>query len=247
MRVLVGPETDGPARRCTPCRATPWCAANMVSTVDGAATGEGRRSGAINNAADKGVFDTLRGLADAVVVGAGTARAEGYRPAAVPIVLVSRSGGRAPSCCAAPRRARPAGDLRRAPGLDDTRAVLGDEHVLVLGEDTVDLGALPGALAGRGCPTCCARAGRTCARDLLAAGRGRRAVRDRGAAAARGAAPADHRRARHRRPAPAAAPRGRRHPARTLARRAPGRCTEPAEVGGSRFMPGGPPSALWRR
>ena len=57
----------------------PWLRVNMVSTVDGAATGPDGRSGGINNAADKRVFDTLRRLCDAVVVGAGTARDEGYR------------------------------------------------------------------------------------------------------------------------------------------------------------------------
>ena len=53
----------------------------MVSTVDGSATGEGGRSGTINNEADERVFHILRGLADAIIVGAGTARAEGYGPA----------------------------------------------------------------------------------------------------------------------------------------------------------------------
>ena len=57
----------------------PWLRANMVQTVDGAATGANGKSGSINNAADKRVFDTAPGLADAIVVGAGTARAEGYR------------------------------------------------------------------------------------------------------------------------------------------------------------------------
>ena len=70
----------------------PWLRVNMISTVDGAATGPDGRSGGINNAADKRVFDTLRRLCDAVVVGAGTARDEGYRPFTKPLVLVSRSG-----------------------------------------------------------------------------------------------------------------------------------------------------------
>ncbi|MEU0136282.1 pyrimidine reductase family protein [Streptomyces sp. NPDC006296] len=54
--------------------------ANMVSTLDGAAQHDGRSQG-ISCAADMRVFGTLRGLADAIVVGAETARAEGYRPA----------------------------------------------------------------------------------------------------------------------------------------------------------------------
>lgn len=57
-----------------------WLRANMVSTLDGAAQHEGR-SQAISSPADMRIFGTLRGLADAVVVGAETVRQEGYRPA----------------------------------------------------------------------------------------------------------------------------------------------------------------------
>ncbi|MEV8451506.1 pyrimidine reductase family protein [Streptomyces sp. NPDC052095] len=58
----------------------PWLRANMVSTLDGAAQHDGR-SQPISCAADMRIFGTLRGLADAVVVGAETVRLEGYRPA----------------------------------------------------------------------------------------------------------------------------------------------------------------------
>ncbi|BDZ58108.1 hypothetical protein GCM10025872_17650 [Barrientosiimonas endolithica] len=51
---------------------------NFVSTLDGAATGEDNRSGTINTEADTRVFALLRAWADAIVVGAGTARAERY-------------------------------------------------------------------------------------------------------------------------------------------------------------------------
>lgn len=56
----------------------PWVRANFVTTLDGHATGGDGRSGSINSDADKQVFDVLRALADVVVVGAGTIRAEGY-------------------------------------------------------------------------------------------------------------------------------------------------------------------------
>lgn len=89
--------------------ARPWVRANMVSTVDGAVTGADDRSGSISSPADKRVFSVLRSLADAVIVGAGTARAERYtrlhaktrhadqrgdrgQDAAPLLVLVSRSG-----------------------------------------------------------------------------------------------------------------------------------------------------------
>jgi riboflavin biosynthesis pyrimidine reductase len=91
MRVLVGPGSGDLAEVYAVPR-TPWLRVNMVSTVDGAATGESGRSGSINNAVDKVVFDHLRATADVIVVGAGTARAEGYGPAGKPMVVVSRSG-----------------------------------------------------------------------------------------------------------------------------------------------------------
>ncbi|AEM82058.1 pyrimidine reductase family protein [Streptomyces violaceusniger] len=54
--------------------------ANMVSSLDGAAHHDGR-SKPLSSDADMRIFGVLRGLADAVVVGAGTVRLEGYRPA----------------------------------------------------------------------------------------------------------------------------------------------------------------------
>jgi riboflavin biosynthesis pyrimidine reductase len=50
---------------------------NFVSSIDGAATAGGLSAG-LSGAADKRVFDILRRLCDAVLVGAGTVRAEGY-------------------------------------------------------------------------------------------------------------------------------------------------------------------------
>lgn len=52
--------------------------ANMVLGVDGAPVGADGLSGSISDPADKRVFSVLRSLADAVVVGAGTIRAERY-------------------------------------------------------------------------------------------------------------------------------------------------------------------------
>jgi len=55
-----------------------WVRANMVASVDGSAVADGR-SEALSGPSDKRVFGVLRGLCDVVLVGAGTARAEGYR------------------------------------------------------------------------------------------------------------------------------------------------------------------------
>ncbi|MFI2031597.1 pyrimidine reductase family protein [Streptomyces buecherae] len=59
---------------------TAWLRANMVASLDGAAYHDGR-SQPLSSDADMRVFGVLRGLADAIVVGAQTVRQEGYRPA----------------------------------------------------------------------------------------------------------------------------------------------------------------------
>jgi riboflavin biosynthesis pyrimidine reductase len=63
---------------------------NMIASADGSAT-LGAVSGGLGGPADKRVFAVLRSLADVVLVGAGTVRAEHYGPAAVPVAVVTRS------------------------------------------------------------------------------------------------------------------------------------------------------------
>ena len=70
---------------------TPWLRANMVATIDGSVTDADGLSAGISGEADRRVFRVLRSLSDAVLVGARTAEAEGYRRAAVPVVLLTRS------------------------------------------------------------------------------------------------------------------------------------------------------------
>lgn len=144
VRVLVGPDTEDLAELYAVPR-TPWLRVNMISTVDGAATGESGKSGSINNAVDKQVFDLLRSQCDVIVVGAGTARVEGYGPAARPIVVVSRQD------------AVPDG-LRDAPS--------GSVLVEPLGDPV----AFKAALVERGWTNILCEGGPSLLRDLLAAG-----------------------------------------------------------------------------
>jgi riboflavin biosynthesis pyrimidine reductase len=60
-----------------PTRGRPRVMLNMISTADGRAT-LGGRSGALSDPADRALFHALRSAVDAVLVGAGTARAEHY-------------------------------------------------------------------------------------------------------------------------------------------------------------------------
>ena len=61
-------------------RDRPWVLVNMVASLDGAIT-IADRSGGLGGPADKAMFSALRGVADVVMAGAGTVRAEGYGPA----------------------------------------------------------------------------------------------------------------------------------------------------------------------
>ena len=54
-----------------------WVRANMIASLDGGATADGK-SGGLGGAGDRAVFATMRQLADVVLVGAGTVRAENY-------------------------------------------------------------------------------------------------------------------------------------------------------------------------
>ena len=62
-----------------PAGDRPWLLVNMVASLDGGVTVEGR-SGGLAGAADKALFGALRQVADVVLAGAGTVRAEGYGP-----------------------------------------------------------------------------------------------------------------------------------------------------------------------
>ncbi|WP_280233154.1 pyrimidine reductase family protein [Nocardia cyriacigeorgica] len=67
----------------------PWVRVNFVSSIDGAAT-SGGVSGGLGTDADHRIFALLRELADVVLIGAGTARAENYGPASTDPALRRR-------------------------------------------------------------------------------------------------------------------------------------------------------------
>jgi riboflavin biosynthesis pyrimidine reductase len=79
---------EGPAR--------PWVRANMIASADGAATAHGR-SGGLSGEADRELFSVLRSLADVIVAGAGTARAEKYRPVTAKEAWAGLREGRPPT------------------------------------------------------------------------------------------------------------------------------------------------------
>lgn len=142
-----------------------WLRANMVASLDGAAQRD-ERSGGLGNAADRRLFLLLRGLADVVIVGANTVRAEGYgpvkpsegwggvregRPPVPPIAICSRTldlDFDAPIFTAA--RARTI--VLATATADPVRLKAARERadVIVAGEDTLDFAAAVRELAARG-------------------------------------------------------------------------------------------------
>ena len=173
-------RTSTPRRRTRSRPAPPWLRANMVASVDGAITGPT----AVGRDLLAGRPLRVRGAAPSRPTscwsGPGTARTEGYRPARLPIALVSArldldlaspllSPGRAPHDRATAASVG-AERLRPPPQVADV-VVCGD--ALVDLAVAVDDAALRAATAG-----CCARAVRPCSAAWSAARPARRAVPD---------------------------------------------------------------------
>ena len=137
-----------------------WLRVNFVSSLDGAVTGADGRSGSINTPADFRVFSVLRQLADVVVVGAGTVRAEGYpalrdEDADAPVLAVVSNRGELPPTVATMTSPRGSALLITCQSADDelvtaARAVLGADNVVVAGRERVDLVTARRALEDRG-------------------------------------------------------------------------------------------------
>lgn len=62
----------------TPPADRPWVLLNMIASVDGASADVEGRSGLLGGPADHELFHALRSIADVIVAGAGTVRAEDY-------------------------------------------------------------------------------------------------------------------------------------------------------------------------
>jgi riboflavin biosynthesis pyrimidine reductase len=82
-------DDDGLFQAYELTREGPWLRVNFVSSLDGAVESDGFSRG-LSTAVDQRVFALLRAHADAVMVGAGTLRHEGYGPARTGPDLLAR-------------------------------------------------------------------------------------------------------------------------------------------------------------
>ncbi|MDQ2726280.1 MAG: pyrimidine reductase family protein [Actinomycetota bacterium] len=166
-----------------------WVRANVVVSLD-AAVEIGGRSGPLGGPDDRLVFVALRALADVVLVGSGTARAENYGPAKVSPPArgrrVERGQAPAPPVAVLTNRAdldpqsrlftetatapRPL-VLTCARASPDARSALSQRADVVLcGDDAVDLAVALDELGARGLRHVLCEGGPTTVTGLIAAG-----------------------------------------------------------------------------
>ncbi len=164
-----------------------WVRANMVSTLDGSASGGDGKSGSVSGAVDKAVFGVLRGLSDVVLVGAGTVRAEGYHALSAKTDFADRRRALAQHPAPSLAIVTHTGDVPTDTGLFEgesptylvttskadigkLRALAGLDHVIVAGDDDLDLSDAVRALAGRGLRRVLLEGGPSLLGSALAAG-----------------------------------------------------------------------------
>jgi riboflavin biosynthesis pyrimidine reductase len=193
MHLLVpGPPVDDRALEelyAYPADLTaPFVQVNFVASADGAATISGRSRG-LSSPADKMVFALGRDLADVVLVGAGTALAEGYRGVrrtelraerrarlglsdVPPIAVVTGRGSVSPSSPLVTGTAVPTIVITAEASPLAWRKELAEAgaDVVVAGADRVDVTLAVAALGERGLLRVCCEGGPMLFGDLLAAG-----------------------------------------------------------------------------
>ena len=170
MRRLIPDATDDvDLEACYAVPAElPWhVRTSFISSADGAVSLDGR-AGGLGSAGDRRVFALLRDLSDVILVGAGTARAEGYGaprpvgprlerrrrhglPDAPVLALVSQRLSFEPDSALFPDDLPRTLVITSGTSPPERRSDLARHaEVLVCGEDTVDLVAAAAALRDRG-------------------------------------------------------------------------------------------------
>jgi len=164
-----------------------WVRANMVSSLDGSASGADGVSSSISSPVDRATFGVLRGLADVILVGAGTVRTEGYRaPVPNPAFADRRKAAGqlpAPALAVVTRSGRLPRDTGLFSGTSPTyivttatsdlaamRALAGPDHVIVAGDEDLDVEDIIRVLASRGLGRVLLEGGPSLLGSLLAAG-----------------------------------------------------------------------------
>jgi riboflavin biosynthesis pyrimidine reductase len=147
-----------------------WVRANMIASLDGGATDEGK-AGGLAGSGDRAVFALMRHAADVILVGASTVRIENYSGAQLPvaarearrrrgqaevppIAVVTRSGNLDPTARLFTRTEVPPMILTTSRFYDDARRRLGSVAEVIDASgpepDSVDSATVLKVLAARG-------------------------------------------------------------------------------------------------
>jgi riboflavin biosynthesis pyrimidine reductase len=111
-----------------------WLRLNLIGTVSGGATGPDGTSELITNPVDRVILNVIRSLADVVLVGAASVRAEGYFvPRTTAMAIVSSSGDFSSHHIQSTGKRGPLLVLCPAASVDRARASIGDDGVQVIG------------------------------------------------------------------------------------------------------------------
>lgn len=167
----------------------PWLRVNFATSIDGAVADSSGVSAGVSSPDDKRVFALLRALCDAVIVGAGTARAESYGPVTIResmaelraeaglttpprLVLVSASAALDPNSAMftdAPPNARTIVVTSNQAPPTNVRSLAAVAEVVRVGDGGVDLRSAIDHLQGLGLKHLLCEGGPTLFGDLLAA------------------------------------------------------------------------------
>jgi riboflavin biosynthesis pyrimidine reductase len=152
-----------------------WVRLNLIGTVSGAATGADGTSESITNPVDRMILRAIRSLADVVLVGAASVRAEGYFvPRTAALAVVSRSGDFSGRMLAGNADHGPILVLCPAASVDRVRATVDDPAVRVIpvpdAAGSLSVGAIIEALRAEGFSSIVAEGGPDIAAQLVAGG-----------------------------------------------------------------------------
>ncbi|NIJ03738.1 dihydrofolate reductase family protein [Frigoribacterium faeni] len=132
--------------------AVDWLRLNLIAAVSGDAAGEDGTSDTLSNPDDRAVLAAIRDLADGVLVGAASVRAEGYRVPRSSKLVVLTAGGDLGGHRIDPDRADRVVVVCPAAAVDTATATLGPDvarRATVLVVDDVDGRVAPTALVAR--------------------------------------------------------------------------------------------------
>lgn len=146
---------------------TDYLRANMVSSLDGAATVDGRVGG-LTGKVDQQILLTLRDLAEVLLVGAGTVRAEGYKTIrGVQLAIVTDSGNLDLSSYAAVPEDQQPWVITHAAA--PVKHLQGQARIVIAGDDRVDLTRAVAELRAAGYRRILTEGGPKLLADLIAA------------------------------------------------------------------------------